>query len=137
MTLPVEQGTVRRLPKWLGALWTIWLDAILIFLRKFNYLRKEIASATWGRFFLTMITTLFVGSGLYQLAIGLSIQGIYEKNLRLSFNLFGYWWVQTLWSVLTLAIINIPFILLVAYLSFNWASRAKQENAYWLQQAQT
>ena len=137
MTFQVDQGNARRrLPGWLDLLRTIWVDAVLIFVRKFNYLHKEIRFATWGRFFLTIITTLFVGSGLYQLAIGLSIEGIYEKTLRLPFNLFGYWWVQTLWAVVTLAIINIPIILLAAYLSFNWFSRTKQENTYWLQEAQ-
>jgi hypothetical protein len=114
---------------------TIWANALWIFLRRFHLLRDEIAAATWSRFIATILTTLIISSGVNQLVFGLSYKGIYESTLRTPFNLFGFWLVETFWTVTTSALIDIPFILLVAYLSFYWVSHAKDENAHWLQEA--
>ena len=114
---------------------SIWLNTIKLSLRKFNYLSTEIADATWRRFLLTILTTLVVASGLYHLALGLSYQGAYEKQLRIQFNLAGYWIVETLWSVGSAALIDIPIILLVAYLTYHWLSHTREEKTLWIHEA--
>ena len=114
---------------------SIWLNIIKLSLRKFNYLNAEIKGATWWRFLLTIITTLVVASGLYHLALGLSYQGAYEKQLRIQFNLVGYWLVETLWSVGSAALIDIPIILLVAYLTYHWLSHTREEKTLWIHEA--
>lgn len=137
MTDNFADSVGKTFPTPLVALQTLWLDAFRIFLRKFAFLRVEIAVATWWRFFITIFTTLIVASGLYQIVIGLSVKGVYEKTLHLQFNLFGYWLVETLWMVVTTAIIDIPFILLIAYLSYYWVSHSRDKKGQWLQQAHT
>lgn len=118
-------------------LWTLWLNAFRIFGRNFTFLRDEIAAATWPRFFITIFTTLVLGSGIVTLVLGLSYKAVYEKTLRIPFNLLGYWLVETLWTVLSTAVVEIPFILLVAYLSYYWVSHSKDENTHWIQEAHT
>lgn len=135
MTDNLEEHVGKTFSTPLAELKTIWLDAFRIFFRKFTFLRSEIAAATWRRFFITIFTTLVVGSGLYQLALGLSYKAFYEQNLKMHFNLFSYWFTETLWSVTSSAVVDIPFILLVAYLSYYWVSHAKEENAHWIQEA--
>jgi hypothetical protein len=136
MTRLADDTGTKRLPVPLIELRTIWVGATRIFFRKFNYLSDEIAAATWRRFLITVITTLIVSSGLYHLALGLSYQGTLQKSFGLHFNLLGYWIVETLWAVVTASLIDIPFILLVAYLSYYWISHTKDEDAHWIQEAQ-
>ena len=137
MTDKLERRVGNTVATPLVELRTIWPDAIRIFFRKFTFFRVEIAAATGLRFFFTIFTTLIIGSGLYQLVIGLSYKSVYEKTVVIHFNLFGYWLIETLWAVMSTAVIDIPFILLVAYLSYYWVSHTKHKNAHWLQQAQT
>lgn len=133
MTQHVDQPTAKT--NRLYELRTLWANALWIFLRRFHLLRNEIAAATWPRFLMIILTTLAISSGVNQLVFGLSYKGIYESTLRTPFNLFGFWIVETFWTVTTSALIDIPFILLVAYLSFYWVSRSREENAHWLQDA--
>ncbi len=135
MTQPIDERLANLHPIPFVELRTIWANAFWISLRQFRRLRDEIASATWRRFFMTTLTTLAIISGVNQLVFGLSYKGIYESTLRMPFNLFGFWLVETFWTVTTSALIDIPFILLVAYLSFYWVSHAREENAHWLQEA--
>jgi hypothetical protein len=135
MTPHFESTGTNPLRRLLAELRAIWLDAFRIFFRKFDFLRAEIAAATWRLFFLTIFAPLFVSVGLYQLVMGLSVQGAYEKTLRIPFNLGGYWLVQTLWSVGSAALIDIPLILLVAYLSQFWLSLTIHQRPRWVQQA--
>ncbi len=137
MPLQVEDSSPKRFPTLLAEVRSIWSDALRIVLRKFSVLNDEIAASTWRRFILTVVSTLLVSSGLYHLALGLSYKGIYEQQFRIHFDLLGYWLIETLWAVTTRSIIDIPLILLVAYLSYYWVSHTKDENAHWIQEAQT
>ena len=135
MALDVETVPLPASKTLLTELWSIWSNGLDIFRRNFEALRDELAAATWRRFFLTIISTIFLGQGLYRLLLGLFDKLIFERSGRPFPNLGSYWVVLTAWSTVTSALINIPFVLLVAYLSYYWVSH-QDEESHWVQEAQ-
>lgn len=128
---------VEKLPLgWLAELVSIWLNALWIFRRDFDALEDELAAATWRRFFLTITTTILVGVGLYRLLMGLFTAVQFDQFIGVPFHLANYWVVETAWFSVNAALVDIPFILLVAYLSFYWVSHDKEGKAHWVQEAQ-
>jgi hypothetical protein len=114
----------------------IWVSAAGIFFRRFSFLEAELAAATWRRFFLTMTMAIVLKASAYILGFTLFYTWIYSHTSRRSFNMFAYWFVETLWNIARTTVTNIPLLLLIAYLSYHWVQHTKEERSHWIQEAQ-
>jgi hypothetical protein len=137
MMVQAEQEPTRNIVRTLFAeVRSIWSNALAIFRRDFDRLNAELVVATWRRFFLTITMTILLGIGLHYLLLGLFYKIVYEPVFRIRFNLVGYWLMNSGWGSVNAALFDIPFVLLVAYLSYNWIPHTKEENSHWVQEAQ-